>query len=80
MATKKVPLSTFSAAPAVVAAAPVRRSKDAADQEVRQKVFRLTATQDRELKKFCAHSDMTIQGVVMEGINLFLKKKGMPPL
>jgi hypothetical protein len=46
--------------------------------EMRQKVFRLTKAQERRLKEFCAHSDMTIQEVVLEGINLVFKAKGLP--
>jgi len=47
---------------------------------MRQKVFRVNAAQDRKLKEFCAHSDMTIQDVVIEGINLVLKSRGLPSI
>lgn len=85
MATKPPPLSTFAnLAPANPAAAtPVTPSPTptpAADEKPRQKVFRLTPAQDRELKKYCAHSDTTIQDVVIEGINMVLKSKGLPPI
>lgn len=85
MATKPTPLSTFAnlppANPAPVASAiPVPTPTQAGDEKPRQKVFRLTPAQDRELKKYCAHSDTTIQDVVIEGINMVLKSKGLPPI
>ena len=79
-ASKPSPLSTF-AKPAVVAAvtAPDAPGAQPADK-LRQKVFRVTAAQDRKIKEFCAHSDMSIQDLVLEGINLVLKSKGLPPI
>lgn len=55
---------------------------DATDEpeKMRQKVFRLTPTQDRRLKEFCARTDMSIQDVVLEGIEAVLASKGYPPL
>ncbi len=50
------------------------------DEPVQQKVFRLTKSQARALKKFCADSDMTMQDVVMEGIRLVMKSRGLPPI
>ena len=49
-------------------------------EKLRQKVFRLTPTQDRELKQYCGKLDTTMQDLVLEGINLFLKSKGLPPI
>ena len=88
MATKPTPLSTFAnlpaAAPAPVApTAPTSAPAAVAagpDEKPRQKVFRLTPAQDRKLKEYCAHSDTTIQDVVIEGINMVLKSKGLPPI
>lgn len=79
MTTKKpAPLSTFtSSAPA--AATPAALSTASGDK-MRQKVFRLMPAQDRLLKEFCAHQDLTIQDVVLEGINLVFKQRGLPPL
>lgn len=45
---------------------------------MRQKVFRITKAQDIRLKEFCAHTDMTIQEVVIAGIELVFKDKGLP--
>lgn len=78
MTKKPAPLSTFAVGiPATVTPAPVPK---ASDDKMRQKVFRLTPAQDRRLKEFCAHSDLTIQDVVTEGINLVLKQRGLPQL
>jgi hypothetical protein len=79
MASKPPPLSTFTQAskPAVVVDALLEiQSAD----KMRQKVFRVSPAQDRKIKEFCAHSDMTIQDVVMEGINLVLKARGLPSI
>lgn len=82
MATKPTPLSTFanlpaaSPAPAASAATPT----PGPDEKLRQKVFRLTPAQDRELKKYCGASDTTIQDLVVEGINMVFKSKGLPPI
>lgn len=79
-ASKPSPLATF-AKPTVVPAVPAPAAPGAqlADK-LRQKVFRVTAAQDRKIKEFCAHSDMTVQDLVIEGINLMLKSKGLPPI
>lgn len=79
MATKPAPLSTFAnkSAPLVK---PTEQSAAAPDEKMRQKVFRLTPAQDRKLKEFCAHSDMSIQDVVLEGINMVLRSKGLPSI
>lgn len=50
------------------------------DEPIQQKTFRLTKTQARALRKFCADSDMTMQEVVVEGINLVLKSRGLPTI
>lgn len=61
-----------------------RPSKEAIAAEMalngamRQKVFRVTKAQDIKLKEFCAHTDMNIQDVVLEGINMVFKSKGLP--
>lgn len=61
-----------------------RPSKEAIAAEMelngamRQKVFRLTKAQDIKLKEFCAHTDLNIQDVVLEGINMVFKSKGLP--
>lgn len=70
----ETPADSQVSAPGEASAAPV------AEEKMRQKVFRLTPAQDRKLKEFCAHSDKSIQDVVMEGINLVLKAKGLPPI
>ena len=85
MATKPNPLSTF-ANPTAVAPLPSTSPSSAASpvgqqhEKARQKVFRLTPAQDRKLKEYCAHSDTTIQDVVIEGLNMVLKSKGLPPI
>ena len=79
MATKPVPLSTFANRPATVLAA-LPSVPEATAEKLRQKVFRVTAAQDRKIKEFCAHSDMTTQDLVIEGINLVLKSKGLPTI
>lgn len=45
-----------------------------------QKVFILNAEQNDQLESLCFHSKMTIQAVVIEGINLVLRSKGLPEL
>lgn len=50
------------------------------DEKPRQKVFRVTPTQDRELRSRCGTLDTTIQDLVLEGINMVLKSKGLPPI
>jgi len=49
-------------------------------EKLRQKVFRVTAAQDRELGKRLADLDMTMQELVLDGINALLKSKGLPPI
>lgn len=78
-ASKPSPLSTF-AKPTVVPSAELAAAARPPADKLRQKVFRVTAAQDRKIKEFCAHSDMTTQDLVMEGINLVLKSKGLPPV
>jgi len=85
MATKPNPLSTFANPAATVplpSTSPVPAASPVVQQEekARQKVFRLTPAQDRKLKEYCAHSDTTIQDVVIEGLNMVLKSKGLPPI
>jgi alpha-ketoglutarate-dependent taurine dioxygenase len=48
------------------------------EEKNRQKVFRLTPSQDRELRSHCGTLDTTIQDLVIEGINMVLKSKGLP--
>lgn len=80
-ALKPAPLSTFAKLPAASPSVEVLAvSGDQPVDKLRQKVFRVTPVQDRKIKEFCAHSDMTVQGLVMEGINLALKAKGLPPI
>jgi hypothetical protein len=75
MTKKPAPLSTFAGnTPAV--ATPVALSAVSGDK-MRQKVFRLTPAQDRLLKEFCAHQDLTIQDVVLDGIKQVFKKRGL---
>lgn len=50
------------------------------EEKTRQKVFRVTPSQDRELRARCAMLDTTIQDMVLEGINMILKAKGLPPI
>lgn len=45
-----------------------------------QKVFVLNAEQRRRLDSHCADEGKTIQEVVIEGINLVLRSKGLPEL
>jgi len=47
---------------------------------MRQKVFRLTPAQDRQLKEFCAREDLNIQDIVMEGLNMAMTARGSSPL
>lgn len=47
---------------------------------MRQKVFRLTPIQDRQLKEFCARTDLSIQEVVLDGIDKILASRGFPTL
>lgn len=49
-------------------------------EKLRQKVFRVTAAQDRELGKHLAELDTTMQDLVLDGINALLKSKGLPPI
>lgn len=79
MTKKPTPLSTYaSSTPA--ASTPAVSAPSATDDKLRQKVFRLTPAQDRRLKEFCAHSDMSIQDVVLQGLSLVLKGRGLPEL
>jgi len=48
--------------------------------KMRQKVFRLTPAQDRQLKEFCAREDLNIQDIVMEGLNMAMTARGSSPL
>lgn len=50
------------------------------EEKSRQKVFRVTPTQDRELRSRCGTLDTTIQDLVLEGINMVLQSKGLPPI
>lgn len=45
-----------------------------------QKVFVLNAEQRRRLDGYCGDAGTTIQDVVIEGINLVLRSKGLPEL
>lgn len=78
-ASKPSPLATFAKPTVVSSAEQIASDRPPADK-LRQKVFRVTAAQDRKIKEFCAHSDMTVQDLVVEGINLVLKSKGLPPI
>lgn len=80
MATKPAPLNTFLQQPAKPAAKPEPIEPESAQEVLRQKIFRLTPAQDRALKKFCADSDMTMQDVILEGINRVLTARGLPTI
>lgn len=81
MATQAKPLSTFGKqAEKKSDPAPALLEPESVQEPVQQKVFRLTKPQARALKKFCADSDMTMQDVVLEGINMVLKSRGLPPI
>lgn len=80
MATKAQPLSTFTDEDPAPPSEPVLLEPESPQEPVQQKVFRLTKSQARALKKFCADSDMTMQDVVIEGINLVLKSRGLPTI
>jgi hypothetical protein len=45
-----------------------------------QKVFVLNAEQRRRLDGYCAETGATIQEVVLEGINLIFRAKGLPEM
>jgi hypothetical protein len=49
-------------------------------EKLRQKVFRVTPAQDRELTKRLADLDTTMQDLVLESINTLLQSKGLPPI
>lgn len=54
-----------------------------ADKAIRtkiQKVFVLTPEQNRQLKDYCNQTDSTAQSVIVEGINMILRSKGLPEL
>lgn len=80
MATKPAPLATFAQPGKTTIGADRPAAETPSPDKMRQKVFRVNAAQDRKLKEFCAHSDMTIQDVVIEGINLVLKSRGLPSI
>lgn len=80
MATKPAPLATFAKPVKAAIGADRPAAETPSPDKMRQKVFRVNAAQDRKLKEFCAHSDMTIQDVVIEGINLVLKSRGLPSI
>lgn len=71
------PIKEASAALAVAASVAELADKE---KPTRQKVFRVTPTQERDLRKRCADLDITIQDLVVEGINMVLKSKGLPPI
>lgn len=79
MAPQAKPLATFGKQ-AEKKPEPVLLEPETLQEPVQQKVFRLTKPQARALKKFCADSDMTMQDVVLEGINMVLKSRGLPPI
>lgn len=79
MVTQRTPLATFTEDDEP-APKPVLLEPESATEPVQQKVFRLTKSQARTLKKFCADSDMTMQDVVIEGIRLVMKSRGLPPM
>jgi len=85
-APKPLPIATFSKdieTGDFVKRGPGRPSNQAIAAEtelngaMRQKVFRVTKAQDIRLKEFCAHTDMTIQEVVIAGIEMVFKDKGL---
>jgi hypothetical protein len=80
MATQRKPLSTYTEPAHEPDPPPVLLEPESLLEPVQQKVFRLTKSQARALKKFCADSDMTMQDVVLEGINMVLKSRGLPTI
>lgn len=82
MLKKPAPLVTFANAQPAASTLTVATAGLAlgTGEKMRQKVFRLTPAQDRELKKYCGSSDITIQDMVLEGINMVLKSKGLPSI
>lgn len=79
MATR-TPFATFTEDEPAPDPKPTLPEPESIDEPVQQKVFRLTKSQARALKKFCADSDMTMQDVVIEGIRLVMKSRGLPPI
>jgi hypothetical protein len=81
MTSKPAPLNTFGKKKEQKEdPRPVLLEPESLQEPVQQKVFRLTKSQARALKKFCADSDMTMQDVVLEGINMVLKSRGLPTI
>lgn len=80
MAVQRKPLSTYSEPTPEPEAPPALMEPESLEEPVQQKTFRLTKSQARALRKFCADSDMTMQEVVVEGINLVLKSRGLPTI
>lgn len=76
MATRPNPMRTFAPAPQ-----PKPEEKPAV-QDVKpvQKAFRLTPAQAHALRKFCAEENTTMQEVIISGINMVLRSKGLPPI
>lgn len=50
------------------------------DRDRFQKVFVLNAEQRKRLDSYCGEANITIQEIVIEGINLVFRSKGLPEL
>lgn len=71
----------FQAAPASQAAQEAHKAPQAKPARDKfQKVFVLNAEQRRRLDGYCGDAGTTIQEVVLEGINLVFRSKGLPEL
>lgn len=46
----------------------------------RQKKFMVTPEQERQIKAYCYHAEVTMQEMIVEGLNMVLRSKGMPEL
>lgn len=80
MAIQRKPLTTITAPAQEPEQEKPLIEPESLQEPVQQKTFRLTKSQARALRKFCADSDMTMQEVIVEGINLVLKSRGLPTI
>lgn len=83
---KPAPLSTFANMPAAEVQGDdefdvkPEVSVNGKPVKMKQKVFRLTLAQDRRLREVCVQTDLSMQTIVLRGINMVLYKKGLPKL
>jgi hypothetical protein len=70
------------AAPAEQAAAEqaAKAPQPKQDRDRFQKVFVLNAEQRKRLDSYCGEANITIQEIVIEGINLVFRSKGLPEI